>query len=198
GRTYLERAIRMCKARGERREGILAERAFCFGFCTPSELPTRICGVLEELRDIDDRFEYVRTVCSALERGFRLEDYEWLHDAYVAAAHYVSTSGLVFWRKRLDQAAGYRTALTPKRAAGSDDKIAARDTSFTTTSRSLCYMRTLDAARVAARSSEPALVLGETGTGKEVISRLIHSWSARSSKPLVAVNCGAIPENLIE
>jgi transcriptional regulator with GAF, ATPase, and Fis domain len=42
------------------------------------------------------------------------------------------------------------------------------------------------------------LLSGESGTGKEVIARAIHVKSPRAAEPFVAVNCGAIPENLIE
>jgi two-component system, NtrC family, response regulator PilR len=49
-----------------------------------------------------------------------------------------------------------------------------------------------------ARSMAPALVEGESGTGKELVARAIHEVSARAGQPFIAVNCGAIPENLLE
>ena len=49
-----------------------------------------------------------------------------------------------------------------------------------------------------ARSQAPVYITGESGTGKEVAARLIHSKGARADGPFVAVNCGAIPENLME
>ncbi|WP_163367699.1 sigma 54-interacting transcriptional regulator, partial [Enterobacter hormaechei] len=49
----------------------------------------------------------------------------------------------------------------------------------------------------AAKTSIPILILGESGVGKELIARAVHGSSERAGKPFVAVNCGALPENLV-
>jgi two-component system response regulator PilR (NtrC family) len=49
-----------------------------------------------------------------------------------------------------------------------------------------------------ARNQAPIFISGESGTGKELVARLIHTMSPRSEKPFVAVNCGAIPHDLME
>lgn len=58
--------------------------------------------------------------------------------------------------------------------------------------------RVVNLANQIARSEAPVLVTGESGTGKEVIARHLHQKSARKDRPFVAVNCAAIPDNLLE
>jgi DNA-binding NtrC family response regulator len=60
-------------------------------------------------------------------------------------------------------------------------------------------MRTvLRSAEKAAASNIPVLIEGESGVGKEIVARAIHGSGERAAKPFVAVNCGAIPDNLVE
>ncbi len=64
--------------------------------------------------------------------------------------------------------------------------------------RSETMATVLRTAQKAATSGIPVLVEGESGVGKELFARAIHGSSERKSKPFVAVNCGAIPDNLVE
>jgi DNA-binding NtrC family response regulator len=65
-------------------------------------------------------------------------------------------------------------------------------------SSSSSFKSVLDQAAHLARVETTVLIQGESGTGKEVLARAIHYNSSRAAKPFVAVNCGAIPENLVE
>jgi transcriptional regulator with GAF, ATPase, and Fis domain len=64
--------------------------------------------------------------------------------------------------------------------------------------RSEAIRRIEEDVDVAARSDAKVLITGETGVGKEVVARLIHSRSARASAPLVTLNCAGLPDSLLE
>lgn len=64
--------------------------------------------------------------------------------------------------------------------------------------QSKTIQQVLAIAATAAKSNAPILISGETGTGKELVANVIHYNSPRSKGPLVKVNCGALPETLLE
>jgi DNA-binding NtrC family response regulator len=64
--------------------------------------------------------------------------------------------------------------------------------------KSACMQHVLHMAQKASASTIPVLVAGESGVGKELIARAIHGSGERQTKPFVAVNCGAMPEHLVE
>jgi len=66
------------------------------------------------------------------------------------------------------------------------------------TSRSLLMQRVFDVLPAIAASPSTVLVLGETGTGKELVARTIHSLSPRNQEAFIAINCGALPDTLLE
>jgi transcriptional regulator with GAF, ATPase, and Fis domain len=59
-------------------------------------------------------------------------------------------------------------------------------------------LEALEIAEKAAPTDLPVLIDGESGTGKELMAKVIHANGSRTDKPYISVNCGAIPENLIE
>lgn len=64
--------------------------------------------------------------------------------------------------------------------------------------RCAAMQKVLETVRLAADSDTTILITGESGTGKEVIARTLHQLSDRADKPFVPINCGAIPEELLE
>jgi DNA-binding NtrC family response regulator len=95
-----------------------------------------------------------------------------------------------------------RNALATKALTGELQRLKrSRDGTLTIAdviTRSAAMRPVLHAMEKAAASAIPVLVEGESGVGKELIARAIHGSGARRVKPFVAVNCGAMPENLVE
>jgi DNA-binding NtrC family response regulator len=90
----------------------------------------------------------------------------------------------------IDRALARRPALPPAAPplASSEDLIGA----------SPAMQQVFKRIALVAPNDACVLITGESGTGKEVVARMIHDWSPRHEKPFVAVNCGALAENLIE
>ncbi len=80
-------------------------------------------------------------------------------------------------------------------------EIAGSEASFTFHSivgKSKALASALSIAKIAAKNDAPILILGETGTGKELFAQAIHNASSRRHKPFLTLNCGAIPKELLE
>jgi DNA-binding NtrC family response regulator len=97
---------------------------------------------------------------------------------------------------------GVRNAMQMKRLTAEVGRLTKRvqgRTSFDDIVGDSAPMRMVKALGArAAKSSIPVLITGESGVGKEVIARALHGASDRAGKPFIAVNCGALPANLIE
>jgi formate hydrogenlyase transcriptional activator len=65
-------------------------------------------------------------------------------------------------------------------------------------SHSPCFLSVIEEAVQVAKTSSTVLLLGETGSGKEVVAQAIHDNSARKDRPMITVNCAALPASLIE
>jgi two-component system repressor protein LuxO len=97
--------------------------------------------------------------------------------------------------ERLDAAvAGWRPSTVPAPQPAGD-----QDTDFAGfVGRSPAMLAVYDQIRRIAPSRAPAFITGESGTGKEVCAEAIHAHSGRADKPFVAINCSAIPRDLME
>jgi two-component system, NtrC family, response regulator GlrR len=73
-----------------------------------------------------------------------------------------------------------------------------REVSAKLVGRARSFVKAIECLPAVARSDAAALITGETGTGKEMVVRTIHYLSARANYPMIAVNCGSLPDTLLE
>lgn len=89
-------------------------------------------------------------------------------------------------------------ALRNSRRDGETELAPTTGSSSEIIGRSQALQQVLQELEVVASADLPVLLLGETGVGKELFARQLHRWSPRRAKPLVYVNCAALPESLAE
>lgn len=100
-----------------------------------------------------------------------------------------------FLTKPVDREALYRAidSALAQRAPVSDDRW-----QQAIITRSPIMLRLLEQAKMVAQSDVSVLINGQSGSGKEVLAQAIHAASPRAEKPFIAINCGALPEQLLE
>lgn len=77
-------------------------------------------------------------------------------------------------------------------------KLALSDNERMLIGQSRCMQKVRETAQLLGDSDSTVLITGESGTGKEVLANLLHNSGARANKPFISINCGAIPEELLE
>ncbi|GBD35857.1 Nitrogen assimilation regulatory protein [bacterium HR36] len=117
------------------------------------------------------------------------------HDAAVSAG---GTAEIALWRQIEEVAhfVGEGNEIAAGWAIPVPGENPSRSTRFLTASPRM--RQVLRSAETMARTDWPIVIQGETGTGKELVARLIHHWSQRCQGPFLAVNCAALPETLAE
>lgn len=103
-----------------------------------------------------------------------------------------------FTDEELEQAIERSLEKLRNRAAGKADFAKDIPKQYGMLGESEKMSRVLDSVKKAARSSQPILISGEPGTGKELAARIIHYESERAGQPFITVNCRDIPESILE
>ena len=117
--------------------------------------------------------------------------------AHAGAAHVLA---LPLNQANLHRAASDALALNrgARELARVQDQVRDRHGFSTMLTQSPRMLRVFDQIRAVANTDATVLILGETGTGKELVSRAIHERSRRRDKPFISINCGAFTETLLE
>lgn len=110
-------------------------------------------------------------------------------DTYIIKNQTDDTDGILFIFNEINKQRKQIDKLKSGRAIYTFDKIIGNDSNF---------VNVMNFAKKVSSSRSTILISGESGTGKELFAQSIHNYSNRSSKPFIALNCSAIPRDLIE
>ena len=118
-------------------------------------------------------------------------DSQWIERLTAAASAFAPRTGTVEFPLRYEQMAEAMRGIQARQQGDESDNLRL-------VGNSAPMARVNALIRQVARYDSSVLVLGESGTGKEMVARAIHEGSPRRDKPFVAINCGAIPAELLE
>lgn len=149
------------------------------------------------MRELLDNWDNIKTSVISL-RGFTDEDVfvnarrkklQFSLSAYPHLDGRQNLMNIVFVFKEVKKVRKLANKIMGHQAYYTFEKIIGRDKNF---------LQIIDYAKKIADSRSNVLIMGESGTGKELFAQAIHNYSNRHDEPFVALNCGAIPRNLIE
>lgn len=151
-------------------------------------------------RHIQDVVDYRATITEVLADGTGYADKEFFHKSGRGVLHFIQTAVPI--RDENGEIVGVVDAFREaKRVRQMVNQMMGAQANFTFddfVGRDPKVEDVLRLAKAAAASSSTVLIQGESGTGKEILAQAIHNGSSRREGPFVAVNCGAIPRELIE
>lgn len=151
-------------------------------------------------RHIQDVVDYRATIMDVLASGTGYADKEFFHKSGRGVLHFIQTAVPI--RDENGELVGVVDAFREaKRVRQMVNQMIGAQANFTFddfVGRNRQVQDVLRLAKAAAASSSTVLIQGESGTGKEILAQAIHNGSSRREGPFVAINCGAIPRELIE
>ena len=174
-----------------------------FGYSQVELLKLSVKALLPEVPDgglglgytVDSHISRERTTGRVIKFGTRKDGSEFPAHVGISQEHLYGERLFAIVVRNIPQETHLKNAFEKKRLL-EDDRIERRLSGIV--GQSLAIQNVLQQVAIVAGTDATVLVLGETGTGKELVARAIHQQSLRHSRAMVTLNCGSIPNDLLE
>lgn len=144
-----------------------------------------ICKIIEDWDSIKNNLEVNENVAKQIKIKALKDDFPCKLEARKIYCSKETDFEIIHFLKEEEKT----KTIVPQKNIYKFDKIIGKDGNF---------LKIVEYAKKIADSSSTVLIMGESGTGKELFAQSIHNYSSRANLPLIALNCGAIPDQLIE